>query len=545
MASGRWFGRGGHGGFIWTAALWLLHASLAGAQPSGGAGSGADAPAISEPTRVAPDSPRASLGRFLELTGRGRFDEAAEYLDLPTGRDDGALLAEQLRGVLDHALVVETELLSPLPGGLADDGLPPWVDRVAEVVRDGGRREAVRMARRQSDEGPRWVFTRGTVRSIPAWYDELPDRWLRELLPESLLRPGPKGLLWWQWIALPVLILLALGLGLLLGWLTARVLRRATKRTKAEWDDTFAAQLRGPLTVAWGVALTYLALPWLLLPRAGEAFVHRVLGAGLFVVFFWALLRSITVIGAAVTRSPWAAGRPGAAALVPLIVRSGQVAIWIIGAIALLALFGYPVASLLAGLGIGGLVVALAAQKTMENFFGSVAIGVDQPFRPGDFVRVEDVIGTVETVGLRSTRIRTLDRTLVTIPNGKLAELQTETFAARDRIRLSCVLGLVFGTTAEQMRRALAGIEGVLRAHPKLYAPELIVRFDAIGASSLDIRVMAWFTTTEWEEYLAIRQEVLLGFLEAVERAGTSFAFPTQTVHLAGATAAAAEVTRS
>ncbi len=515
----------------WWAALWLLPATAAAAQPAPAADDDATTTVVEAPA-VAPDSPRAALGEFLALTARGRFDEAAKYLDLPPDAD-GPLLAEKLRGVLDHALVVEPELLSPLPGGLADDGLPAWVDRVAEVVRDDGRREALRMARRQTGEGARWTFTRTTVRAIDAWYDELPDRWLRELLPESLLRPGPKGLLWWQWIALPLLVLLTLGLGWVLGWTTSWVLRRATRRTRVDWDDAFVVQLRGPLTVAWSVALIYLALPWLMLPGAGETFVHQVLRAGLFVVFFWGLVRTIHVVGGAVTRSPWAEGRPGAAAMVPLLVRSAKIAVWLLGAVATLSLFGFPVASLLAGLGIGGLIVALAAQKTMENFFGSVAIGVDQPFRPGDFVKIEDVVGTVEAVGLRSTRIRTLDRTLVTFPNGKLADSRTETFAARDRIRLACTLGLVFGTTAEQMRRVLEGVEGVLRDHPKIWPERIVVRFEAIGASSLDVQVMAWFTTTDWGEFQEIRQEVLLGFLEVVERAGTSFAFPTQTVHVA------------
>jgi MscS family membrane protein len=514
----------------WWAALWLFPATAASAQPAPAAN---ETPAVEdEAVEVAPDSPRASFARFLDLTADGRFVEAAEYLDLPDGTN-GPTLAERLRGVLDHALVVESELLSPLPGGQADDGLPPWVDKVAEVTREDGDREMVRMTRRQSDQGPRWLFTRGTVRSIDAWYDELPDRWLRELLPESLLRPGPQGLLWWQWIAVPVLALLALGLGWMLGWLTARVLRWATRHTKVEWDDTFAAQLRGPLTVAWTVALVYLAVPWLMLPRNGESFLHSVLGAGLFVVFFWGLVRTIGVIGGAVARSEWAKARPGAATLVPLIARSGKVAVWIVAGISILSLFGYPVASLLAGLGIGGLVVALAAQKTMENFFGSVAIGVDQPFRAGDFVKVEDVVGTVEAVGLRSTRIRTLDRTLVSFPNGKLAEMRTETYAVRDRIRLSCTLGLLFGTTAEQMRQVLEGVERVLRDHPKIWPEDVLVRFAKIGGSSLDVDVMAWFQTSEWSEFVAIRQEVLLGFLEAVQRAGTSFAFPTQTVHLA------------
>lgn len=359
-----------------------------------------------------------------------------------------------------------------------------------------------------------------------------PGGWLADVLPESLLRPGPKGLLWWQWVALPVAALLAVLAGLLLGWLSAKLLCRLAHRTKAEWDDAFVAQLRGPLTAAWSVALVYLARPWLALPPSGDAVLGRVLGGALYVIFFWTLARAVGVLGQAVLRSPWAAGRPGLGAIVPLVVRVGRIGVWVLAAISVLSLFGYPVASLLAGVGIGGLILALAAQKTAENLIGSVAIGVDQPFRPGDFVKVEDVVGTVETVGLRSTRIRTLDRTLVTYPNGRLADTRTESLSVRDRIRLHCRLGLVFGTTAEQMRRVLEGVETLLRGHPKIWPDRVVVRFEAIGASSLDVQVMAWFATTDWDEFQAIRQEVLLGFLEVIEKAGTSLAFPTRTVHV-------------
>jgi MscS family membrane protein len=217
--------------------------------------------------------------------------------------------------------------------------------------------------------------------------------------------------------------------------------------------------------------------------------------------------------------------------------KASKIAVVVMAAIAVLTDLGYPVASLLAGLGIGGLAIALAAQKTMENLFGSVSISVDRPFQVGDFVRIEgEVMGTVEMLGLRSTRVRTLDRTLVTIPNGKLADQRIETFAARDRCRLLCTLGLVYDTSAEQMRAVLAGLEKVLRDHPRVWPEGISVRFIAFAGSSLDVEVVAWFQTADWSEFQGIRQEVLLAFIEVVERAGTSFAFPTQTVHLARGT---------
>ena len=152
--------------------------------------------------------------------------------------------------------------------------------------------------------------------------------------------------------------------------------------------------------------------------------------------------------------------------------------------------------------------------------------------RPGDTVRVEDFVGTVENIGMRSTRFRTPDRTLITIPNGKLSDMRTETFAARDRIRFFTNLGLTYATTAAQLREVVAGIEGALRSHPKVFPEGIGVRFSAFQESALNVEVMAYFQTLDWDEFSAIRTELFLRFMEIVERAGTSLAFPTRTVHL-------------
>ena len=206
-----------------------------------------------------------------------------------------------------------------------------------------------------------------------------------------------------------------------------------------------------------------------------------------------------------------------------------------VAVVAVLADLGYPVASLLAGLGVGGLALALAAQKTVENLFGSLSIGVDQPFRVGDFVRIEDTtLGTVEQVGLRSTQIRTLDRTVISLPNGKLADLKIETFAPRDRYRLHTVIGLVYSTKAAQVRAIAAELESILRAHPGVFPEGAIVTLQGFGASSLDVEVEIGFVAKDFDEFRRLRQEVLLQLLEAVERGGSSLAFPTRTVHLAG-----------
>jgi MscS family membrane protein len=358
------------------------------------------------------------------------------------------------------------------------------------------------------------------------------QHWLFAHLPSVLLQTGPLGLLYWHWAALPLLGAVAWVLGRGLGWIARRILARLASRTTANWDDRLLARLAGPIHLACFVGAAEVLSPWLGLYGKADHLVDGTLRGLFLVCCFWAALRAVDVTAHALTMTPWAATHGSLRALLPLASRVVKAAVVAMAAVALLSQLGYPVASLIAGLGIGGLAFALAAQKTVENLFGAFSLGVDQPFREGDFVKIDDFVGNVESVGLRSTRVRTLDRTLITIPNGKLADTRIESFAVRDRIRLACTVGLTYDTNAQQMRTVLEGLERVLRAHPKIWPDAVVVRFSAFGPSSLDIEVMAWFQTPDWGEFQLIRQNVLLQFMEVVERAGSSFAFPTQTVHV-------------
>jgi MscS family membrane protein len=354
-------------------------------------------------------------------------------------------------------------------------------------------------------------------------------------LPEPLLRAGPRGLLWWQWLAVPALVLLALGLGAALGWATRRLLGHLTRRTQTGWDDAIVERVSGPLTFLWAVGVVTVLHPWLALSEGPNAALQHVLRAATYLALLWGAFRSVNVAFAAASDAPWTRSSPSLVGLLPIGRKFAKVVLLAMGSIAVLNELGFQVASLLAGLGIGGIALALAAQKTVENLFGSVSIGVDQPFRLGDFVKIEDFVGTVETIGMRSTRFRTLDRTLIAIPNGRLADMRTETFTARDRFRLFANVGLVYSTTVAQMRQVMAGFEATLRAHPKIWPDAVVVRFTEFRDSSLNIEVMAWLQTADWNEFTAARGEIFLRFMEVVEEAGSSFAFPTRTLHVVGA----------
>lgn len=353
----------------------------------------------------------------------------------------------------------------------------------------------------------------------------------------ALLKAGWHGLLWWQWIELPAIFVAAWIFGKVAGWFTDRLVAKLTnKRPQA---PLIVRRLGAPANFAFAVLAVFVFAPDLELKPSAEAFVGRVLRAGFLIALFWAIFRFVDVGEDRLLDLPSAKANPAARSLVPLATKGAKIVVFAMALIAALSELGYPVTSLVAGLGISGVALALAAQKTVENLFGSVSIGVDQPFRVGDFIHVEEVRGTVESIGLRSTRVRTLDRTVVTIPNGKLADLRIESFSHRDRIRLATTIGLAHETSAAAVRAVLAGCDEALRKQPKVYAPGIYVHLTKIAETGLEIEITATFDAND-DEFASIRESVLLAFLDTIERAGAKLAYPTRIVR--NATAGAEKV---
>jgi MscS family membrane protein len=311
------------------------------------------------------------------------------------------------------------------------------------------------------------------------------------------------------------------------------MLSRMAGRTTNEWDDRLVQLMSSPLGLVLALQALRIASPWLPLDARATAMLCEAIAIITTLAVLWTAFRGIDLARAVLERRSWAIERPSSRSLLSIGTRFAKVTVVVIAGIVALAQFGVSVASLVAGLGIGGLAVALAAQKTLENLFGTLSIGVDQPMREGDLVKLYDFVGTVEQIGLRSTRIRTLDRTIVTIPNGELANHRIESFTVRDRLRLATTIGLVYGTTSQQMRAILAELEAILRRQPKIWPEGVSVCFKELSASSLDVEIVAWFQTASWTEFQAIRQDVLLEFMAAIERHGSAIAFPTRTVHVA------------
>lgn len=348
-------------------------------------------------------------------------------------------------------------------------------------------------------------------------------------MEQLLERVGIEPTAWTTGVAV---VTIAVLLGWLAGVIVHRILVVAARRSPVAWDDAVVARVRWPLAIVSAVVAGWMALPSLSLSSQAARTASTILNLGTTAVVIWLAFRAIDVGVAAALGRGWAAERPSARSLLALGARIAKLAIVIVAIITALAALGVPVASLVAGLGIGGLAVALAAQKTLANLFGALSIGADRPFREGDQIKVGDIEGTVEAIGLRSTRIRTLARTIVTIPNAELADTRTESFAVRDRYLALAVLTLAYGTSAAQVRTLATELEAALRALPQVWPETVTIRLTGLVAAGLEVRVQVWFECADPAEFPPLRQDALLTVLATVERLGVELAYPTQTVRL-------------
>ncbi len=491
-----------------------------------------------QPEEEAADSPRASMRTFLDLCDRGRYEEAAHYLDVPHGAEKrSADLAHKLYDVLQERLWIDPEHLSALAIGKKDDALPAGTEELGKVTDAKGHPVSIRIVRHEShsaEDEPRWVFSQGTLVAVEGLHAALKGSWIRDHLPAPLLAQGPKGLYYWQWLALPVLGLLCVAAGRLLMSICVAVARRAL--SQRPWGARLLQRLRRPVTMAWALVLFWMLLPYLGLTLRAEDLVQRLLRALGYLAFFWALVRTVTIAGDEIAEAKWASSRRNIRSITGVGVRLGKVVVAALALMVALSELGYPVTTVIAGLGIGGVALALAAQKTVENLFGSISILADQPFLVGDTIRVDTIEGTVEVIGLRSTRIRTVERTLVIIPNGKLADMRIESLGPRDRIRFAVKLGLSRETEPSKLEAVVKDLREKLSEHRSVHKEGVFVQLSGVGDSSFDVDVAAPIETVDAAEFAKIRQELLLVCMRVLEAHGTMLAIPARKIIAASST---------
>jgi len=485
---------------------------------------------------VSRTTPRVALAGFLAFGQHGDFATAAHYLDLdgmPADRQqaEGARLARRLFLVLLRHGGVDPGAVSNAPLGSEAEGAETRSERVTLLTVRGREVPVILELRGDGGGTGAWLISRTTVESVDALYRLHGYGIIGDHLPSLFFSVSVLGIQLWQWIALAVALVLGYALARLLARVLLVLLGSLARRTSVAWDDAVVRAMNGPLAVVlWGLTLTATSA-WVGLPAGATALSRTAWRLLTLVGLGWLLFRLWDTM---VERVRQRAGQSNQVTLsyVPIIERTGKFLVSLIVLLAALDVIGINVVAMLAGLGIGGVAIAFAAQKTIENIFGAVTIAGDRPFTVGDYVTAGGVTGTVELIGLRSTRLRTLDRMVVTIPNGLLAADTIVNFTERDRFLFNPTIGVRYETTVDQLTWIIDEIRKTLIANPKVFQESHRVRFKGFGASSLDVEILAWVLAADFNGYTAVAEDLNFAIARIVERSGTGFAFPSQTLYL-------------
>lgn len=334
-------------------------------------------------------------------------------------------------------------------------------------------------------------------------------------------------------LAIGAIVFVAAFVALASRLLVSRLINLILTRYPDFSDKTATDALYRPMVLAvFGVSSTA-AVSFLILP---EGWSNLLVTAGkLFSLLslIWLAMRLIRVLGIALQAKAAETETKTDDILVPLLEKALRVAVIVVGALMIADTFDMNVGGILAGLGLGGLAFALAAKDVVENLFGSITVLVDRPFHVGDWVKIDDIEGTVETVGFRSTRVRTFYNSVVSIPNSRMITTHVDNMGAREYRRLKTMIGVEYGTPYEKIDAFCVGIRELVIAHPKMRNSGFYVHLNGFGASSIDILVYVFFDAASWADELAARHEFLGQIMQLAEKTGVSFAFPTQTLHVA------------
>lgn len=478
-------------------------------------------------SKVNLSTPQKAVHSFLHWQQKGHqdLDKVAATMKLHDGpKDEQIELATELRKVLDaRGLLIVYENIPNQPNYTDSlSGLQQYIlfNELPEVY----------LIKHQNE----WVFSTATIKQIPILYQNT-----FSTLVESVLAELPE---WTQneWIGLQIWQYMAIFCWLLLGFILRKIfefiihnyIRRLTKKTSFEWDDELVDSVERPAGFIFMMIFYFSTFTNLQLSVTANHFLDLSLEILVSAGFVWLFYNLSDVFSKYLQVVTSKTETKLDDQLVPLIRKTLRFFIIVLGIILILQNNGYNVASLIAGLGIGGLAVALAARDTLANFFGSITIFVDKPFRIGDWVKVGDAEGTVEEVGFRSTRIRTFYNSLISVPNSNIANTDIDNLGLREYRRFKTVLNLTYSTKPAQIEAFVEGIKGIVKSNSHFRQDMYEVHFNSLGAHSLDVLVYVFFKVPDWSTELQQRHNFLIEIMKLAEEVGVEFAFPTQTLHV-------------
>ncbi|KPF90571.1 mechanosensitive ion channel protein MscS [Rhodopseudomonas sp. AAP120] len=514
----------------------ILATNVAFAQIPTPGGNGSDPAAKTEKVAdpLGRDTPAGMVAGFISAAAEQNYEKAAQYLDLSQEKGAwGPSVAQQLQRILDQGGYVFSRLrLSSEAAGDVDDGLPPDQDKFGAVRTTSGSVDLIAQRVDDKDGHKIWLVSSRTVAELPSLSRTVISSFVDRLLPYSLrddyrFAGVPVG----HWLAVLVLavisFLLVWAIISSLLWVVFKIRNRQDSRVRKVLSAS-AFPIRLFFTV-WMLRVAMVLVGVSIVARQHMSSVTEIIG---WIALSWIIWRVVDALGEFTIARMTLRGRLSMLSAVTFIRRAVKFALVAFAVIAGLNALGYNVTAGLAALGIGGIAIALGAQKTIEHLVGSLTLVTDQPMRVGDFCKFGETMGTIEDIGMRSTRIRTLDRTLITVPNGTLAALPIENFSRRDKFWYHPTLDLRYETTPDQLRTLMASMREMLLDHPKVDSPGR-VRMIGFGPNSLKVEIFSYVHAMDVDEFLEVQEELSLRLMELVEEAGTGFALASQTLYLA------------
>jgi MscS family membrane protein len=475
--------------------------------------------------------PRTSIEGFLRAARKGDYERAAKYLDLrglPRSMKDipGPELARQFKIILDRTLWIDPEMLSVDPQGYQDDGLPPSQDLLGQIEAKSKKYNLLMQKVPREDGIFIWKVSNTTVAAIPELYEEVGYGPIGEYLSHKLPEVEILGSMLWQQVAAVILVVFCIVSVYLPTWLAASLLvRRGTDKTVQA-----ARAIRGPLRLLLIVLLSRSLIDLIHPTVAMRASLHA--APILIIAVTWTMVRLTDILLDYKMGKIARSGQASAVALFKPLKIVSRIMIMIIAVLVWLDNMGFSITTIVASIGVGGIAVALAAQRTFEDLIGTAVLFLSQPVQVGDFGRFGSMLGTVEEIGLRATRIRTLDNTVITVSNSEFSRMPLESFTAREKMWYHPRIGLPYETDRKTVRTIIDRIGSFLRSDPRIFADSARIRFVEMGSYALNLDVFAYVKEQDYARYLAVAEELNFAIMEIVEEAGARLALPSQELYL-------------
>src|SRR3974390_3541338 len=488
------------------------------------------------PDPLGRETPRGCVLGFIKAAQEEKYALASEYFEPARGRkhlteSDEEELASQLLAILNQRFGGPLDFLSRDPQGRLDDGLPPDQELLSSTV--GSDPLPILLVRREDDQSRKlWYFSRQTLEKVPGAYDALSFPEMEKHIPEYLVQHRFLAMPFWQWLAILLCMPVALVAARLITLILELGLRYSRKVRPAPPGPIDPVRRIGPLTFIVALLLHYSWVAYIGTSLLYRLYYRRIIWICIAIGFYWMLTRVTRAIAARLGASLSSRGLYAERSIVSLMRRFVEVTIFVFVLLVGIRGLGFDVSTALAGLGIGTLALGLGAQKTFENMFGGVSVLFDKVIQVGDVVKVNGQVGVVEDIGLRSTRLRTPERTVLSVPNGTMATAILESLRFRDKFLCQQVIRLRYELSPDHVRYVLERIRQLMRENNRLEESSARVRFIRFSENSLDVEIFCYILESDYNIFLEAQEALLLSIMDELEKAGAVLALPSQTTYV-------------